>query len=278
MKALYDRLSERISKETTKHYSTSFSLGIKMLDKKLRSPIYGIYGWVRLADEIVDSFGGYEQDKLISEFKLESYRSINTGLSLNPIIHSFSEVIRKYSIDKDLYDTFLRSMEMDLENRVYDRAAFEEYILGSAEVVGLMCLKVFVEGDDKEYERLKAPAMSLGAAFQKVNFLRDLKADFEGLGRVYFPGVDFTKFNSETKQEIEAEILKDFDDALLGIKELPRCCRFGVYSVYAYYKSLYRNIKRTPAERVMKKRIRVPNWKKLCLTVFSYGKFSLRMI
>ncbi len=278
MRELYDTLSQRVSKDTTKHYSTSFSLGIKMLDKKLHNAIYGIYGWVRLADEIVDTFHEQKQKDLMAEFRAETYRSIDTGLSLNPIIHSFAQVVRKYGIDQDLYDTFLHSMEMDLEDRVYDRESFEEYILGSAEVVGLMCLQVFVEGDKNEYERLKAPAMSLGAAFQKVNFLRDLKADFEGLGRVYFPGVNFAAFNREQKQQIEQEILRDFDDALAGIKQLPRCCRFGVYSAYMYYKSLYRNIKRTPAEEVMETRIRVPNWKKFCLTAFSYGKFSLRMI
>jgi len=278
MKAHYDILSQKMSLQTTRHYSTSFSLGIKMLDASLHGPIYSIYGWVRLADEIVDSFHGYEQRRLMAEFRKDSYTAIAEGISVNPIIHSFQQVVNEYQIEEHLYDTFLRSMEMDLEATDHTPESYAEYILGSAEVVGLMCLKIFVQGDTAQYEHLRSSAKSLGAAFQKVNFLRDLKADYEGLGRVYFPGVDFSSFDKENKLQIEREILQDFDDALVGIRQLPRSCRFGVYSAYMYYKSLYRNIKRTPAERVMQKRIRVPNWKKLCLTMFSYGKISLRMI
>lgn len=278
MKELYDELAVKVSKKTTNLYSTSFSLGIWMLNRKFHEAIYSIYGWVRLADEIVDSFHGYEKRQLLNEFREETHRSIARGISLNPIIHSFQEVVREFNITPELYNTFLESMEMDLDDRVYDQETYEKYILGSAEVVGLMCLKVFVEGKESEYDSLKATAKSLGSAFQKVNFLRDLKADSVGLGRIYFPGVNFDSFSAEDKQRIEQDILKDFDDALVGIRKLPSTAKFGVYTAYGYYKSLYRKIKRTPSEKVMEARIRIPNWKKLGLTALSYCRYSLRIM
>jgi len=278
MKHLFDHISIASSILVTKTYSTSFSLGIRCLNKKFHHAIYSIYGFVRLADEIVDSFHGYDKDELLEEFKSATYKSIKQGISLNPILNSFQRVVNEYAIDKELIDCFLASMEMDLQETSHSPGSYDAYILGSAEVVGLMCLRVFTENDEKMYLELKPAAMKLGAAFQKVNFLRDMKNDYEVLGRVYFPKVDFTIFSEAEKKEIEHDIEKDFDIALAGIKELPRSSRFGVYVAYIYYKSLFNKIKSVSSANIMSQRIRIPNAKKIGLLAGSYVKHSFRMI
>ena len=257
----------------TRLYSTSFSLGTRMLGRKYREPIYGIYGFVRFADEIVDTFHEYDKPKLLHKFKQDTYEAIDEGISLNPILNSFQHVVNEYKIDRGLIDTFLRSMEMDLGIAEYTRDKFEEYVLGSAEVVGLMCLKVFCDGNEKKYRSLKPCAMRLGAAYQKINFLSDLKADFQGLKRSYFPEVDLQAFNEEDKKRIESEIEKDFKAGLSGIKLLPRQVLFGVYLSYAYFYALFRKIRKTPAKTVMKKRIRISNAAKYLLLLNSYVKY-----
>ena len=278
MKELYDQLSRQVSKSTTRLYSTSFSLGILMLDKKIHAPIYGIYGFVRLADEIVDSFHDFDKSKMLGEFRQQTYQAIESGISLNPILNSFQEVVNQYDVEMELVDTFLDSMQMDLEQKFYDLAAYEKYILGSAEVVGLMCLRVFTNGNHAEYERLKPSAMRLGAAFQKVNFLRDIQADFNGMGRTYFPGVTFENFNAEQKLQIEEDIKADFDAALLGIKELPDEARLGVYAAYRYYVALFKKITMLSPQRIMKERIRISNPRKLFLTCRCYLKLQLNLL
>ena len=278
MKALFDTFSKESSKNITRLYSTSFSLGIFLLDKKLHYPIYSIYGFVRLADEIVDSFHEFDKARLLAEFRRDTYKSIEEKISLNPILNSFQEVVRKYEIEDELIDTFLDSMEMDLSDIVYDSAKYEQYILGSAEVVGLMCLRVFTNGNQEEYERLKPYAMSLGSAFQKINFLRDLEADFNGLGRTYFPGVNFARFNETEKKMIEQDIKKDFDHALKGIRKLPATARLGVYTAYVYYTALFRKIQAISAHRIMNQRIRISNPKKIWLTFLSTLRLKLNMI
>lgn len=265
MKALFDSLSVEVSKLTTRTYSTSFTLGIYMLSPRLRDSIYSVYGFVRLADEIVDSFGGYDRAYLLEKFKQETYESLNTGISLNPILNSFQAVVRKNEIDLNLIDTFLESMEMDLAPVEYTPETYNKYILGSAEVVGLMCLQIFTEGDKARYEELKPYAMKLGAAFQKVNFLRDMGDDYQLLGRKYFPNMDIENFTGDAKAEIEAEIEQDFQAALLGIRKLPATCRGGVYLAYAYYRSLFNKIRSLPPRRVISERIRINNSKKLGL-------------
>lgn len=262
MKAIFDDVSVRCSRLTTKRYSTSFSLGIRFLHKRFRNPIYSVYGFVRFADEIVDTFHDFDKAELLERFKADTYRAIEEGISLNPILNSFQAVVRRYNIPMDLIDTFLRSMEMDLEQTEYDQASFEEYILGSAEVVGLMCLCVFVEGDMKDYEKLRYYAMRLGSAFQKINFLRDLHADYINLGRAYFPGLEVEAFDPATKAQIEADIEKDFDDGLTGIKMLPKDARFGVYMAYKYYRRLFSKIRSLPHHRILEERVRIPNQKK----------------
>ena len=253
MKELFDHVSLKTSILTTRSYSTSFSLGIFCLDKSIRPSIYSIYGFVRFADEIVDSFHGYDKAELLKRFSGETYRAIQEKISLNPILNSFQKTVNEYSIPTDLIDCFLKSMEMDLTDTEHSRSSYQEYIVGSAEVVGLMCLKVFVNGDELQYEKLKPSAMRLGAAFQKVNFLRDLKQDFSELGRSYFPNVDLNQFDEANKQKIEKEIEEDFSIALQGIKLLPLSSRFGVYVAYIYYKTLFNKIKNTPAEKVLKR-------------------------
>jgi phytoene/squalene synthetase len=265
MKLLFDNVSAKCSKLVTRKYSTSFSLGIKFLGKNMHEPIYGIYGFVRFADEIVDSFHGYDKKNLLARFREDTVAAIEQRISLNPILNSFQKVVHEYSIGWDLIDTFLKSMEMDLEQKDYDKAGYETYILGSAEVVGLMCLRVFVKGDDERYEKLKPFAMSLGAAFQKVNFLRDAKADFEVLGRVYFPGVNMRSFDKKEKNIIEADIEKDFRHALSGIRQLSPDARMGVYLAYYYYKRLFSKIKSIPPQRILSERIRIPNAQKFGL-------------
>jgi phytoene/squalene synthetase len=278
MKQLFDDISHEMSELTTKRYSTSFSLGISFLHKSLHKPIYAIYGFVRFADEIVDSFHNFPKADLLEDFKRQTYLAIEQGVSLNPILNSFQWAVNKYSIPLDLIETFLQSMEMDLDKTNYDPAKYEQYILGSAEVVGLMCLKIFVKGNDEEYERLKPAAMKLGSAFQKINFLRDLKADYHELGRTYFPGIDLNEFNSTVKNEIEADIEKDFKAGYEGIKQLPKNSRFGVYMAYVYYYKLFSKIKTTSANAILNERIRIPNNKKYRLFVTSYVRHNLNLI
>jgi phytoene/squalene synthetase len=278
MKELFDNLSHEMSEMTTKKYSTSFSLGISFLHKSIHKPIYAIYGFVRFADEIVDSFHGFEKKELLDDFKKQTYDAIEKGISLNPILNSFQWAVNEYNIPLDLIETFLQSMEMDLDKRKYDAEKYAQYILGSAEVVGLMCLKIFVNGDDKEYERLKPSAMKLGSAFQKINFLRDLKADYQELGRTYFPGIDLNEFNATVKKEIEADIEIDFQQGYEGIKQLPKNARFGVYMAYIYYYKLFAKIKTTSPQVILNERIRIPNNKKYRLFLKSYLKHNLNLI
>jgi len=267
MKVLFDNLSVEISKITTKAYSTSFSMGIYSLHHSLRNDIYSIYGFVRLADEIVDSFEGFDKKILLEKFKAETYESIENRISLNPILNSFQQSVHRNNIGLDLVETFLKSMEMDLEKIDYTLEKYEQYILGSAEVVGLMCLHVFTGGDLSEFTRLKPYAMKLGAAFQKVNFLRDIKDDHLILGRTYFPDVDISEFTSEAKEQIELDIEKDFKIALEGIKLLPSTSRGGVYLAYVYYKALFNKIKKLPPKKILTERVRINNGKKFGIMV-----------
>lgn len=278
MKRLFDELSYKISKQTTKQYSTSFSLGILALSSKIRNPIYAIYGYVRLADEIVDSFHGFDKQKLLSRFRDETFVALEEKISLNPILQSFQETVSKYSIDHELIKQFLRSMEMDLHKIDYNSELYKEYILGSAEVVGLMCLHIFVDGNKEEFERLKPFAMILGSAFQKVNFLRDMKDDYDVLGRTYFPNVDIRAFDNIVKSEIEEEITFEFREALEGIKKLPASSRFGVYLAYRYYLSLFKKIKKTSASKMINQRIRISNSKKISLMMGSYVEYKMMSI
>lgn len=278
MEQLFNDTCMQCSKVITQAYSTSFSLGIKSLDKKLHLPIYAIYGFVRCADEIVDTFHGHDRRKLLAAFKKQTYKAIDQQLSLNPVLNAFQCVVHKYGIDKAYIEAFLKSMEMDLDDQVYDRALYDEYIYGSAEVVGLMCLKVFCEGDQEMFSRLEKPARSLGAAFQKVNFLRDMKSDYKERGRVYFPKVEYGKFSNACKAEIEQDILQDFNDAYAGIMALPRSARMGVYLAYVYYRKLFRKIQGLPAKHILKERVRVPDNTKLALLLSSYVKYRLNAI
>lgn len=265
MKSLFDKLSSGCSELTTKTYSTSFSLGIKLLNKKFHAPIYGIYGFVRFADEIVDSFHEYDKSALLSDFREQTYKAIRDRISLNPILNSFQQVYHDYNIERVLVDTFLDSMEMDLHQHFYTRSIYEKYILGSAEVVGLMCLRVFTEGDKALYERLLHPAMKLGAAFQKVNFLRDVRSDTQELGRHYFPQVNLDNFSYQDKAAIEAEIEADFREAFSGIMALPLSSRKGVYLAYTYYQVLFDKIRHLSPQRIMTERIRVANSHKISI-------------
>ncbi|PBQ30990.1 phytoene synthase [Sphingobacteriaceae bacterium] len=278
MKELFDKVSCKVSVITTKTYSTSFSLGIYCLDKKFHEPIYNIYGFVRFADEIVDSFHGYDKELLLREFKEETYKAIERKISLNPILNSFQSVVHAYNIEQDLVDGFLKSMEMDLSTSSHNKASYENYIYGSAEVVGLMCLRVFTENSEEKYQALKPFAMRLGSAFQKVNFLRDIQSDYKTLERVYFPGVDLDNFAISEKRNIEKEIEVDFAEALQGIKRLPSGSRFGVYVAYIYYKSLFDKIKDTPASLILNQRIRISNSEKIYLLCSSYFKNALRLL
>lgn len=262
---LYDETCFECSKIITTKYSTSFSKGIMAFDKRFRYPIYAIYGFVRYADEIVDTFHDYDKQKLIADFRTETFIAIRQGISLNPVLQSFQQVVNYYHIEDSLIDAFLRSMEMDLDMTSYDHDGYHQYIYGSAEVVGLMCLRVFCENNEAQYQQLLPMARSLGAAFQKINFLRDVKADYEDRGRTYFPFVDFTRFTEQDKQQIEADIKKDFDDAFEGIKLLPRGTRLGVYIAYIYYRQLFKKISRTPASVILQKRIRVSDTHKMAL-------------
>ena len=265
MMQLFHQVSQECSRITTERYSTSFSSAINLLHKDLRSPIHNIYGFVRFADEIVDTFHDHDKTLLLTEFKKATYEALDRGISLNPILNSFQLTVNAYHIDRGLIDAFLYSMEMDLSKRSYDRVGYEQYIYGSAEVVGLMCLYVFCDGNKELYEKLKPSARSLGAAFQKVNFLRDVKADFEGLDRMYFPGCDFRNFNYREKQAIEADIQKDLEAAYEGILQLPFKARFGVYVAYKYYLSLFRKIKKIRPQKILQQRIRIPDHSKLLI-------------
>lgn len=278
MKAIFDELSAECSKIATKRYSTSFSLGIYFLHKKLRAPIYAIYGFVRFADEIVDSFHDFDKKYLLEKFKKDSFEAIKFGISLNPVLNSFQKVVNEYDIDHELINLFLKSMEMDLEPGIYSNEKYEQYILGSAEVVGLMCLSVFTEGDKKEYERLKPFAMKLGSTFQKVNFLRDVKADYQNLNRNYFPDVDLGDFSDKQKNLIEKEIEEEFKVALSGIKQLPDSSRSGVYLSYVYYKKLFNKIKNATAIQIMTQRIRISNTHKITLMFDSMIKHKMNSL
>jgi 15-cis-phytoene synthase len=273
MKELFDKISRSSSRMTTRSYSTSFSLGIRFFNNKFHDPIYGIYGFVRFADEIVDSFHDYDKAALLVRYRQDTYEAIEAGISLNPILNNFQNVVRDFSIDRELIESFLTSMKMDLTKETYTSDQYKDYILGSAEVVGLMCLKVFCEKNEEKFNSLKNQAMKLGSAFQKINFLRDLQADYHGLGRTYFPGVDLSKWNDQVKIEIETDIAADFAESLNGIRRLPRGAQFGVYVAYVYFFELFRKIQRKPAAMLLEKRIRLGNAFKYYLLVKAYIKF-----
>jgi phytoene/squalene synthetase len=279
MKALYDKLSAESSVLITKKYSTSFSIAVRLLSPCIRQAIYNIYGFVRVADEIVDSFEGFPKEEILNRFEEEYYYAQKIGISTNPIINSFVQTIEKYKIDIELVQAFLKSMRADLTKQVYsNQTEIEEYIYGSADVVGLMCLKVFVNGDNSEYERLKAPAMKLGTAFQKVNFLRDLQQDFDGLNRLYFPNVNPSDLTQKDLNLIITEIKEDFRQAYEGISQLPKSAKLGVYVAYRYYLNLLNKIEKTPSKTLKEKRIRVSNIKKTVLLCESYLSFQFNMI
>jgi phytoene/squalene synthetase len=278
MKVLFDNISLQISANLTRYYSTSFSLGIRLLHKSIRNPIYAIYGFVRLGDEIVDSFHDYNKEKLFFKFKEEVYNSIDEKISLNPILNSFQNVVNNYHIDRELIDSFLHSMELDLSKKKYEYTGYKDYILGSAEVVGLMCLRVFCEGQDDLYNKLKEYAMKLGSAYQKINFIRDIKADYYTLGRTYFPGINIEKFNDADKNDIEIDIDKDFAAGLTGIKMLPPKSKLGVFLSYTYYYALLKKVKRTPANVLMRRRLRINNFSKFLLFFWAWLKFKIGII
>ena len=275
---LFHDVSELCSRMTTERYSTSFSSSIRLLHQDLRQPIHNIYGFVRFADEIVDTFHGHDKEELLRRFKQETYDAIERGISLNPILHSFQLTVNAYKIDHALIEAFFKSMEMDLDQKQYNQQSYNEYIYGSAEVVGLMCLYVFLEGDTKAYEQLKPHAQSLGAAFQKVNFLRDVKADYNSLNRTYFPGLDFSNFTTRQKAEIEADIQKDFDHAYEGILQLPMKARFGVYVAFKYYLSLFKKIKKMQPAKIMNERVRIPNYGKAMILLRAGVRNSLNLM
>ncbi len=278
MEKLFTNTALQCSKLITQRYSTSFTLGIRTLHKRYHLPIYGIYGFVRYADEIVDTFHNHNKSALLAKFKKDTFEAIDLQVSFNPVLHSFQHVVNNYHLDHDLIEAFLHSMEMDLDQKVYDQSLYETYIYGSAEVVGLMCLKVFCEGDENLYATLLAPAKSLGSAFQKVNFLRDMKSDFDERGRVYFPHVDFANFQKEDKLHIEKDIQADFDHALEGIRKLPEGARLGVYLAYIYYLRLFKKIRKLPPSRIKQERIRIPNPVKMLLLTQTYLKHSIKAI
>ena len=275
---LYTKNNLQISKVTTNNYSTSFSLGVKMLSRKIHDPIYAIYGFVRYADEIVDTFFDYPQKELLEEFIAETYRAIDRKISTNPIIDSFQNVVNEYGIEKSHIDAFLNSMKMDLYHKEYNEPMLKEYIYGSAEVVGLMCLRVFYHNDDKRYEELKYNARKLGEAFQKVNFLRDIQSDISERGRIYFPDIQETGFTPEAKARIEEAIEQNFREAFDGIKNLNKDARFGVYLAYIYYKRLFKKIKKSEATSVKNGRMRIRNSHKLYLLFKAYFKNSMNLI
>jgi phytoene/squalene synthetase len=275
---LFDETTLKCSRLITQHYSTSFTLGIKTLEAKYRLPIYAVYGFVRYADEIVDTFHDYDKAELLRSFRADTYKAIRDRISLNPVLHSFQLIVNQYGIEKDLIESFLNSMEMDLHQQAYNEYGYAEYIYGSAEVVGLMCLRVFCEGNTQMYDSLKEPARRLGAAFQKVNFLRDIRSDFQDRGRVYFPGINFNSFTESAKRDIEADIQADFDAAYQGIIRLPQGAKWGVYLAYVYYKTLFKKIKKMAPSRILNERIRVPDNQKMALLVQTYFKHKLNYL
>lgn len=279
MKSIFDNISKECSKLVTNEYSTSFSLATKMLSEVIRQDIYNIYGFVRFADEIVDTFHDYNKEKLFKNFEKDLENALVDKISLNPILNSFQDTYHKYGIDKHLVNSFMNSMRLDLHKKDYlTEQEYRDYIYGSADVVGLMCLKVFVNGDREKFEDLKDSAMSLGSAFQKVNFLRDLKADFEDLSRTYFPNTDLNQLNEDSKKAIIADIEADFSKGLDGIKRLPLEAKFGVFMAYRYYNKLLQKLKKTPALEIKSTRIRVPNYRKVELLTRSYVKYQLNLL
>jgi phytoene/squalene synthetase len=278
MYELFERSAWQSSKGITHLYSTSFGKGIQALDVSLRNPVYGIYGFVRFADEIVDTFYQFDQRLLMEEFIRETYLAIDRKISLNPVLHAFQSVVNEYGIEKELIDAFFTSMKMDLDQKQYEAENYRQYIYGSAEVVGLMCLRVFTRNSQSLYDELKPFARRLGAAFQKVNFLRDVQSDFLDRGRVYFPGVDFGSFDREMKSKIEEDIAADFEVAYVGILKLPREARAGVYLAYKYYRALFRQIQKVEPARILKERIRVGDNKKLLLMAESYFRIRLNLV
>ena len=279
MKSIFDKVSADCSKNVTNSYSTSFSLATKMLSKSIRQDIYNIYGFVRFADEIVDTFHDYDKKELLNRFIDELNFSLKNKISTNPILNSFQYTVNKYNIDYGLIDSFLKSMKMDLKKIKYNsEKEYKEYIYGSADVVGLMCLKVFVSGDEETYKKLKPSAMALGSAFQKVNFLRDLNADFHDLNRTYFPNLDFKDFDDQSKMLIMEDIENDFRKALKGIYELPNNSKFGVYAAYKYYRRLLVKLKRTSYMKIKNERVRVPNYQKVDVLARSYVRYRLNIL
>ena len=279
MKKLYDNISYECSKIVTQSYSTSFSMASKMLHISIRPHIYNIYGFVRFADEIVDSFHRYPKKDLLDRFEEDLYLSLDQKISLNPILNSFQQTVNEFEIDRKLIASFMKSMRWDLDKKVYNtEEEYKIYIYGSADVVGLMCLKVFVKGDEAQYNKLKPSAMALGSAFQKVNFLRDLKDDFQDLNRTYFPSVNFNQFDESSKSSIIAEIERDFELALTGIFKLPMEAQFGVYTAYKYYSKLLKKLKNTPSVNIQNTRIRVPNYQKMSVFASSYLKYRFNLL
>ncbi len=279
MKAIFDTVSYSCSKIVTNSYSTSFSLASKMLSNSIRQDIYNIYGFVRFADEIVDTFHDYNKEELFNDFEVEMYNAIKNKISLNPILNSFQQTVHQYNIQPELYEAFMKSMRLDLHKTKYlTDQEYKEYIYGSADVVGLMCLKVFVKGDEEKYNELKQSAMHLGSAFQKVNFLRDLKADYEDLDRTYFPNTDLQQLDEPSKLRIINEIEEDFEKGLQGILKLPVEAKFGVYTAFIYYNKLLKKLKKTPSLEIKNTRIRVPNYQKFGLLAKSYFDYRLNLI
>lgn len=279
MITLYNETSFQLSKKITNAYSTSFSLGIKAFAREYRDPIYSVYAYVRLADEIVDSFHGYNKADLMKRFRKETFKAIDEKISTNPVLHSFQIVVNKYNIKKDLIDAFLKSMEMDLDKLSYQRNVYDEYIYGSAEVVGLMCLKVFVNGNDEQYNQLLHSAKMLGSAFQKVNFLRDIKSDIDERGRIYLPDVHITEeIDNSSKKRLENEVEEEFHQALMGILKLPLGVRLGVYSAYLYYYVLFKKIKSLDVNELLKRRVRISNFTKIILLLKSYWQIKVLRI
>lgn len=277
-KALFDAISTKLSKQITRKYSTSFSLGIQMLHPSIRPGIYAIYGFVRFADEIVDTFIGYNQKVLLDEFIEDTKKAISRKISLNPVLNDFQKAVNDYNIEWGLIQCFFDSMETDLYKNKHNQQSYEQYIMGSAQVVGLMCLRVFCKGKNEDYEKLKDGAMSLGAAFQKVNFLRDFEADTKGLDRIYFPNLTFNSLTDNAKKEIEADIEHDFKKALESIKQLPKEARFGVYTAYIYYFMLFEKIKGLPTHQLRAERVRIPNYQKMLLLVQSKTQTTFNLL
>ena len=276
--SLYNDTCFECSKIITNKYSTSFSQGISAFDERFRYPIYAVYAFVRFADEIVDTFHEHDKNVLISDFRADTFKAIEQGISINPILHAFQLIVNEYGIEHELISSFFCSMEMDLDKKTYNDDAYKVYIYGSAEVIGLMCLRVFAEGDEQLYRRLLPSACILGSAFQKINFLRDIKADYEQRGRTYFPDIDFSRFTEQEKRHIETDIQQELDKAFEGIKQLPQGARLGVYIAYAYYLQLFKKISNTPSKTIMEKRIRISDTKKMTLYFKALVKQKLQLI